>query len=430
MSATEEILDSTPGPRAESGALRLSRDAATRAALWTPALFQLLAAAATWGFAHACFVLLPKYLAVELGVGAREIGRTMGAFGIASVPMAGVAGYVVDRRPPRVSIACGAALLATSALGFACVGTFGPHVYALRALQALANALIVTAVGVAVVEITPSARQAQAVGLTGAVMLAMNAVAPIAAEPLAATAGWNAVFALAAGASVASLVCLVGMRNRERPRTKPSAVEKSYRLDRRLVLEYAAVSAASGLAYGTVMAFEQPLALARGRSDVGTFLAAFAAGALGLRLFAGSLPDRIGRGRAAFAALTAYSIATVTLGVAPARFLDSVGLLLGLAHGLFFPALNVLMLSRVPRSHHGRVLALFTASFHFGVAGTALLGPVADASGYPVVFAVAGGVTTLGALLLSTSRVFRDAVGVDDVVIQAPAMAPRAERAR
>ena len=429
MSAAEEIRDPETRRRSDSGALRVSRHAVTYAALWTPALFQLLAAAATWGFAHACFVLLPKYLAVELGVGAREIGRTMGAFGIASVPMAGVAGYVVDRRPYRVSIAWGAVLLALSALGFACVGTFGPHVYALRAVQALANALIVTAVGVAVVELTPPARHAQAVGLTGAIMLAMNAVAPVVAEPIAATAGWNAVFVLAAGASLASLGCLVGMRGGGRHSKKTSAAVEPYRIDSRLAIEYATVSAASGLAYGTVMAFEQPLALAHGHTDVGTFLAAFAAGALGLRVFAGSLPDRIGRGRAAFGALAAYAIGTAALGVVPARFLDAIGLLLGLSHGLFFPALNVLMLSRVPRSHRGRALALFTASFHFGVAGTALLGPIAATGGYPAVFAAAGAVTALGALLLSTSRTLREPEPARSVVAAAPSLASRPERA-
>lgn len=430
MSAAEEIRDPETRPRSDSGALRVSRHAVTYAALWTPALFQLLAAAATWGFAHACFVLLPKYLAVELGVGAREIGRTMGAFGIASVPMAGVAGYVVDRRPYRVSIAWGAALLALSAIGFACVENFGVHVYALRALQALANALIVTAVGVAVVEITPPSRHAQAVGLTGAIMLAMNAVAPVAAEPLAAAVGWNAVFALAAAGSIASLGCLVGMRGGERRSKNERVADERYRLEPRLAFEYAAVSAASGLAYGTVMAFEQPLALAHGRTDVGTFLAAFAAGALGLRLFAGSLPDRVGRGRAAFAALTVYAIGTAALGVTPARFMDGVGLLLGLAHGLFFPALNVLMLSRVPRSHRGRALALFTAAFHFGVAGTAVLGPVAASRGYPAVFAAAGAVTALGALLLSTSRTLREPVEIVSVMAPATSLAPDPRHAR
>jgi MFS family permease len=430
MSAAEESRDRETQSRSDGGALQVSRDAVTYAALWTPALLQLLAAAATWGFANACFVLLPKYLAVELGVGAREIGRTMGAFGIASVPMAGVAGVVVDRRPYRVSIASGAVLLALSAIGFAGVHAFGPHVYVLRAIQALANALIVTAVGVAVVEITPPARHAQAVGLTGAIMLAMNAVAPVAAEPLAAVAGWTAVFVLAATAAVASLCFLVGMRGGGHRPIRSSAAEARYRGDPRLAIEYAAVSAAAGLAYGTVMAFQQPLALAHGRSDVGTFLAAFAAGALGLRLFAGSLPDRIGRDRAAFGALAAYAVGTAALGVTPARYMDALGLFLGLAHGLFFPALNVLMLSRVPRSHRGRALALFTASFHFGVAGTALLGPIAATRGYPTVFAAAGAMTALGAMLLSTSRTLREPQPQVSILASGASLATSPERAR
>ncbi len=365
--------------------------------LWTPALVRLIAAAAMWGFAHACFVLLPKYLAVELGVGAKEIGRTKGAFGLASVPLAGVAGWLVDRRPTRVALAAGAIVLALSALGFAASDTFGPHVYALRAMQALANALVVTAVGVAVTEIAPASRLSQAIGLTGATMLAMNAVAPVVVEPLAASAGWNAVFVLAAAVALGSLGFLVGMRepcaklpHEAHVNTARSATDAGFPFG------YATVSAASGVAFGTVMAFQQPLSLASGRADVSGFLAAFAAGALGLRLFAGALPDRIGRRRAATIALAAYALGTAALGVTPLALMNAMGLFLGLSHGLFFPALNVLMLSRVPLERRGRTLAVFTGSFHFGVAITALLGPIAEVAGYPAVFALAGTVCALG----------------------------------
>lgn len=398
-------------PRSGSQRHCIAQRTVTVAALWTPALVQLLAAAATWGFAHACFVLLPKYLAVELGVGAREIGRTMGAFGLASVPMAGAAGALVDRRPYRVAMAWGAILLALSALGFARLDGFGPAIYALRALQALANALVVTAVGVAVVEITPPSRHAQAMGLTGAVMLAMNALAPVLTEPLAEAAGWNVVFGLAGCTALASTVFLA-----RAPELRSNAENPSRETDEatprlvgrpRLACEYALVSAASGVAFGTVMAFEQPLALWRGRADVGGFLAAFAVGAFALRVFAGGLPDRIGRGRAAVAALLAYACGTLALGMSPARYYEGIGLFLGLSHGLFFPALNVLMLSRVPRSHRGRALALFVAAFHLGVASTALLGPIAASQGYPLVFALAAAATAAGAGLLRCSVVVR-----------------------
>jgi MFS family permease len=369
--------------------------------LWTPELFRVLGAAAMWGFAHACFVLLPKYLALELGVGPREIGRTMGAFGLASVPVAALAGWLVDRRPPRVALAAGSILLALSAVGFGVSDTFGSHIYALRALQALANALVVTAVGVAVVEIAPSSRLSQAIGLTGATMLGMNAVAPIVVEPLAATAGWDTVFMISALVAIGSLGFLVGMRT---PRGKlPHELPATggvFDDDAGFPFGYATVSAASGVAFGTVMAFQQPLSLAAGRADVSGFLSAFAIGALGLRLFAGSLPDRIGRRRAAAGALAVYAVATATLGVTPLALMNAMGLLLGLSHGLFFPALNVLMLSRVPTRRRGRTLGVFTGSFHFGVAITALLGPVAATAGYPTVFALAGAICALGLFAL------------------------------
>ena len=379
----------------------MSRPTATtyprREPLWTPPLLRVLGAAAMWGFAHACFVLLPKYLALELGVGAKEIGRTMGAFGLASVPLAAVAGMMVDHRPTRTALASGSVLLALSALGFAASHSFGPQVYVLRAVQALANALVVTAVGVAVAEIAPVSRLSQAIGLTGATMLAMNAVAPIAMEPLAEAAGWKAVFLVSAAVAIASLALVAGIRDaRPKRNAEGGALGDTLALEGGFPFAYATVSAASGVAFGTVMAFQQPLSLAAGREDVSGFLSAFAAGALGLRILAGSLPDRMGRKRAAITALSLYGLGTAVLGVVPPWMMNGMGLFLGLAHGLFFPALNVLMLSRVPSNRRGRTLAVFTGSFHFGVAITALLGPVAEAAGYATVFGLAGTICVLG----------------------------------
>jgi hypothetical protein len=137
-----------------------------------------------------------------------------------------------------------------------------------------------------------------------------------------------------------------------------------------------------------------------------------------------------GRGRAAFTALSLYAVSTTALGVTPPRYLDGVGLLLGLAHGLFFPALNVLMLSRVPRSHRGRALALFTTSFHFEVTDTAVLGPVAAMSGYPAVFVAAGAVTALDAWLLSASRLLREPAAEPTLAAPVHSFASAPERVR
>jgi hypothetical protein len=59
-----------------------------------------------------------------------------------------------------------------------------------------------------------------------------------------------------------------------------------------------------------------------------------------------------------------------------------------------------------------------------------VLGPVAASRGYPTVFAAAGAVTALGALLLSTSRTLREPAEVVSVVATAVSLAPGARHVR
>lgn len=192
-------------------ALRLVVDRRTTpeigAVPWLTAdLGRVLGAASVWGFAFSTFYLLPKFLAQELGAGPAEIGFTVGVFSCATVLATPFAGWVVDRFPRRYAMVAGATLMTIAAAGFLAVRELGWLLDGLRVLQGLSYALVVTAVGTLVADVVPRERLNQALGLSGASMLVMNAVAPAVAEPLAAALGWQVVFALAACAATASKI--------------------------------------------------------------------------------------------------------------------------------------------------------------------------------------------------------------------------------
>ena len=166
--------------------------------LYTANLVIALLSSCAFGFALATFNLLPKYLITELGASASEVGMIMSIFGIATVVGAPFAGVCVDRLPRRHLIALGSVGMMLTSLGFVVFCDVIVAVYALRAAQGLCFAAVFTATGALVTDIVPPARLSQGLGLAGASMLIMSAVAPPIIEPLAVVAGWPSVFFVAA----------------------------------------------------------------------------------------------------------------------------------------------------------------------------------------------------------------------------------------
>ncbi len=379
----------------------------TRPTLLTPELRRVFLVGSAWSFAHSAFYLLPKFVERELHAGPAEIGLAAGIFGWATVAVAPLSGRIIDRSSLRFALVFGTALTALTTLAFVLVDSVGPLLLAIRVVQALAHAVVFTAIGVAVAAIVRTERLSEALGLSGASMLVMNAVAPAVLEPLAEFAGWKIVFVVTTLVATVSTVLALRLPALGTPRAAAAHGGFVWLLRRPLGRDFAIVSAISGLAFGTVFAFEPALALRLGRASVGGFFVAYAIGAISVRLGLGRLPDRLGRHAVATAMLVLYSFAVTSLAFVPGYLLEVVGLTFGVAHGLFYPSLNGLVLATVEPERRGRLFGLFTAAFYLGFAGPSLLGVVADAWGFEVVFIAIGGTTAIGALILATSTALR-----------------------
>lgn len=79
------------------------------------------------------------------------------------------------------------------------------------------------------------------------------------------------------------------------------------------------------------------------------------------------------------------------------------GALLGLAHGLFYPAFNAVAVDLAGDRERGKAMAAYNAAFNLGFAGGSyLLGYLAILAGYPAIFFMTTVVCALGYLLLVT----------------------------
>jgi MFS family permease len=299
----------------------------------------------------------------------------------------------------------GTLLTAGTSLCFVFVDTIGPLLFVLRILQGLGFALAFNAAATLVADGAPPARLGQAIGLFGVAMLCTNALAPAVAEMIADRFGYDPVFILAGGS--AALAAVLTRFVSEPARASDAALESKFRPSKRRLTrsEWSVfvVASLAGVALGSVFTFSQPFALSLGMNKVSGLFIAYTIAAILVRLTAGTLADRFGRRRVSAASLVVYAgFVTATAAMQPGM-LEVVGLGIGLAHGIFYPALNAFALERCPPEQRGRVMTYYNGAFNAGWGSSVLcLGFVAEWAGYPVIFVFTGFLTLCGALILFT----------------------------
>jgi MFS family permease len=371
---------------------------APSARLWTRPFVDLLISEALFGFSYALFVLLPKLLAVGYGATASQIGAVMASFGIASLVTAPLIAPIVTRLDCRRTMILGCFLLGAASLGFTAIHGAGVLAAVLRGVQGIAWSLTFAAGMSLVAEVAPPIRLGHGIGLYGAVALATSALGPAVAEPIAARFGARPLFLLSAVVGLAAAwFC------RRLSASRRAAAKRASPRSRAIVI---GVLAIGSLAAAAVSTFVAPFALTHGIAAVRGFFVTYTLTALGVRIGATRLVDRLGPRATAFAGAAGYGLTVIALATAGPEHLIPLGAAFGLVHGIVFPALMALILAEAAREDRPRLLAFANGAINLGITGLGAIGAIADRVGYPPVFIVTGAITSATAvsLLLPPSR--------------------------
>ena len=172
-------------------------------------------------------------------------------------------------------------------------------------------------------------RLGQAMGLLGTASLVTNALAPALFESVAARWGWAPVFV---AASATGLITLLLTFSLPRPATATFSSSDALPTPPLTNSRLSAATLATGAAFGTLISFTQPFALARGAERVSTYLVGYTLGALFVRIALGSLADRVGRLRVAQWALFAYGAVALLTSLLEPSLLLPLGVLFGAAN--------------------------------------------------------------------------------------------------
>jgi MFS family permease len=399
MSAPLSSPLSPPAPASSSSYSPSPSPAPSRSPLATPAFRQLLLAQACFGVAYSIFLILPKYFATALAAGPGRIGAIMAGGSLANVIAAPLIGRLTSGREVRRAMVIGHLAMAAGALAFLFVSTAGSAAFAARALQGIGWALVFTSAGLIAVSLAAPDRLAEAIALQGSANLITNAIGPALAEPLLDRYGPTPVFL--AGAAMALLGAVFTTRvplpaaaakqAADSAPTRPPAGARVFVLVTSLVL---------GLACGLMFTMHQPLALARGHTQVADFLVAYTIAAIGIRLFLGRLTRRFRVATVTSASFVFYgAVVAAMAGLGPSG-LWVYGAVFGLAHGVFFPSFLALVIGNAPDSTRPGVLAAFNAAFNGGMIAVIPLGMLAESYGFAAAFVPVGVLTIATAMLL------------------------------
>ncbi len=363
----------------------------------------LLASVSFFGFSWSFYLILPKFFATELGMDAAAIGRAVAIEGLTAVAITPLIGWLVDRYGRQRWLVYGNLMLALTGVLYLFVDHEGPLLYLAQMSWGIGMVMGFNAAGTMTADIAPSDRMAQALGLFGAANLGMNAVSPTIGEILADATGWGGVFAASATAGL--LAAILSTRLKEPPRHRPHDNETHRPIFGRPLLRVYGATFVMTAAFTALFTLHQPFALEFGVTEMRSFFIGFAIVALTVRLAGGALIDRFGVLRSSIVAFCLYSAVPPMLGILGPDHLFAIGAMMGVGHGIAYPAVTALAIERADASSRGMVVSIVHGAFNGGHAFFAYsLGMIAASWSYNVAFWTASAVTLSGALLLGLAR--------------------------
>ena len=368
----------------------------------------LLANVLFWVGFQSLFPALPLYIAALGGTPTDNGLSTFAAAGAAvlSRPFIGALADRVGRKP--VMLIGGLVSAITPVLYGASRAM--PALIAARALSGVGIAAFSTGFQALLADLTPPERRGEALGWGGNSMALASLVGPLVGDWITSHRGFPVVFGLAA---ISGGLCVLASAAIHEPHhgTKRTSGEPSLQgWQETLVLRNvrAGVIAVSpmGMAYGAMVTFWPLVAQQNRLGTAGAFYSIYALGMLTVQILAGRLSDRVGRTRVM---LPGMLLTGAAFALIPQARGDVTSLLVafgcGAGLGTARTAIDALVLDGVPVVARGTAVAIeFTTNDLWIGLGSALLGPLADAAGFGVVYAVTGAACVAAAGVLVAFR--------------------------
>jgi predicted MFS family arabinose efflux permease len=346
------------------------------------------------GTAFNLFLNLPGFL-TGLGASKTEIGVIWGITAASAVLARPTVGRVMDQGGRRkVFLAGGLANVLVCGL-YLTVTAVGPWIAAIRVLHGLSEAMLFSGLFTYAADLVPVSRRTEGIAIFGISGLLPISVGAALGEVVEQRLGYDALFLAAAVLAAISLLLTLPLR--DAPVGGDGGTDPAPRGFRAALAQadLRPLWMATGV-FATALAapftFMKPFVAETGLGSMALFFNAYSISGVLLRLLFASIPDRIGPKRALYPAM-----ATLAVGFALLTFAASdthvmvAGMFCGLGHGMTFPILMGMVVSRAPDRDRGVAMAIFTALFDVGMLlGGPVFGLLIDARGFFAAFGMGG----------------------------------------
>ncbi len=343
-----------------------------------------------------------------LGASRSEIGHIVGSFGFASLVAIPATGALADRWGRKPFMLIGSALYALVAIGFSLQTALGAGFYLLRLAQGAVFSLAFVATNAMVVNLAPSGSLGRAIAIFGTTTLLSHAIGPSLGEAIAQRFGFPNMWRLAALSSLIACLLFALLREPDRPQRAPSEPDLGMLAlsIRRGAIGALAAGILTAMAFGAAIHFVPVFVRERGMTSHAPFFACYVAAAIGVRLVAGGIGDRLGHRRVGASSAVAFALAVVAFSLVERPLsLGLVALAFGAAHGWAYPSMNALFVERAPQASRGRAMAVFNLAFNVGITISAFAaGEIAERLSYSVMWLTMGAAALVGAAALAADR--------------------------
>ena len=368
--------------------------------LTKPFVFSWLANMAQ-GMAFTMFLHFPGFLK-GLGAGEVEIGLIVGLTAVASIAVRPSVGRAMDQRGRRPVILFGNVVNVAVLALYLTVGELGFWLYAVRITHGFAVALLFTALFTYGADQVPATRRTEGIALFGISGILPIALGGVLGDIILARWDFDIFFLFVLGFGILALVLSLPLPESHNPSAggdQPQRFLASVRQKNLVPLWW--VTLVFSLALTAYFTFLKTFVIDTGIGSVGLFFSAYAATAIGLRLFAAWLPDRVGPKRVLYPALGSMVLGFIVLASATGSGAIAVaGVLCGAGHGYAFPIVMGMVVTRAAEADRGSAMAIFTGLFDVGaLLGGPAFGAIIRFGSYSSMFLAAGGWMLAGGLI-------------------------------
>ncbi|MGO1193144.1 MAG: MFS transporter, partial [Nesterenkonia sp.] len=364
----------------------------------------LLAIGVNLGFGMVFFMLITSmavYAATEFSAGESAAGFAASAFVVGALLARIFAGKYADLMGRRRTVVLSLVLFVLCSAAYLVVDDYAALIV-LRIVHGTGLGFGQTALNAGVFSLIPHTRRGEGAGYYMIANSLPQALGPLVGLQLSHIYGFSTVFIGAAVISALALV-LAAMVRLPEARLRRQRLRSALRLrpgdiiDRR-AFPIALIALLTSAAFGSVMTFLDSFAQLEDMGNVASlYFLVFAGAVLITRLFVGRIQDRFGDNAAVYPAIVVFVGSLGLLAWSPNEAVVLVSAVLaGFGHGSLLPVLQAIIASAVtaPRVSIGISTFFILSDTGFGLSPLAL-GPLADAGGYRLMFAVCAGLILL-----------------------------------